>query len=108
MSTEYNDAGITNERCCQAAVDDTLIGEDMYDMWCFASTEPADDADLKFDDNTDTCTMVSGTTKTLYRGADQDVKFTSTSESMADVVVFNNFCCLAYDDTSTDSMNIEL
>ena len=56
----------------------------MYDMWCFESTEPADDADLKFDDNSDTCTMVSGTTKTLYRGADQDVKFTLTSESMAD------------------------
>ena len=59
-STEYNDDGIICEHCCRAAVDDIGITQGMYNKWCFESKEFTEDADLEFNDGTDTCTMVSG------------------------------------------------
>ena len=42
----------------------------MYEMWCFKTKVLGAGADLEFDDSTDTCTMVSGTYETVYKGAD--------------------------------------
>ena len=40
LSTYLDDAGITKEHCCKAAVVSEHFTEDMYSNWCFVSEEP--------------------------------------------------------------------
>ena len=101
LSTEHGDEGITDQHCCQVAVDDVLIMEGDYSNWCSVTTVPSDDAELEWDDVTDICTMASGSIETVYTDAGQGESERTTVEATPDETVSRHLCCLAYDATTS-------
>ena len=81
----------------------------MYNMWCFESRVPFRGSDLEYFDKTDTCTFIGyAAIQTDYFNADlfRITSFVDPTEE--DEPVDKSFCCLAYDPTSSDFLNIEL
>ena len=96
-STEFYDQEITNEHCCEAAVADTRITEDMYDDWCLVSTKPSIDAILNFERSSKICTMVSGSILTVYKDANLFEQYSSTGAPKTFELVANSLCCQFYE-----------